>query len=372
MHIQNTGQIQRPTFVIDESRARRNIAMMARKAQQSGIQLRPHFKTHQSAEIGSWFRDQNVNRITVSSLSMAEYFAASGWNDITLAIPVNLRELDPIAGLAERIRLGLVIDSEAVIPSLARRLTAATPIWIKIDPDYGRCGIHWQNHERITNLVKRVSDQQTLLFQGLLVHLGQTYDADSVLQIQTFHDRQVDMLADLKRTIADITGIVPLISIGDTPASCTVRRFEQVDEIRPGNFIFFDAMQWLHGVCRADELAAVLLCPVIGLYPQRNQIVIYGGAVHLSKDSVTMAKGERIFGFAALIENHEIGEISRQAPVIKVSQEHGVIQVPPDWFEKLQPGDLVAVYPAHSCLTADLQPAYRLTAGRPVSKFRLS
>jgi len=44
--------IVKPTLVLDEACARRNIARMAEKARRQGIRFRPHFKTHQSAGIG--------------------------------------------------------------------------------------------------------------------------------------------------------------------------------------------------------------------------------------------------------------------------------------------------------------------------------
>ena len=79
---------------------------MAEKARQSKVTFRPHFKTHQSIEIGSWFRDEGVQKITVSSVDMAEYFASDGWNDITIAFPLNIRQLPQIQELAGRINLG--------------------------------------------------------------------------------------------------------------------------------------------------------------------------------------------------------------------------------------------------------------------------
>ena len=61
-------------------------------------QYAPHLptfdiSTHQSAKIGEWFKRFGVNAITVSSVQMAEYFAANGWNDITIAISLNPLEI---------------------------------------------------------------------------------------------------------------------------------------------------------------------------------------------------------------------------------------------------------------------------------------
>ena len=89
-------QIVGPTLVISRSRAQNNIGQMAAKAEKSGVIFRPHFKTHQSSEIGNWFRKYGVRHITVSSAQMAEYFAQHGWTDITIAFPVNILEIEKL------------------------------------------------------------------------------------------------------------------------------------------------------------------------------------------------------------------------------------------------------------------------------------
>ena len=76
--------IETPTLLLDAARAQRNIARMAKKARDNRLRFRPHFKTHQSAAIGEWFRQAGVSAITVSSVAMARYFADHGWDDICL------------------------------------------------------------------------------------------------------------------------------------------------------------------------------------------------------------------------------------------------------------------------------------------------
>ena len=92
--------ICRPTLLLDERRARRNIERMARKAAAAGLRFRPHFKTHQSAAVGDWFRAAGVDAITVSSVDMGLYFAAHGWRDLTVAFSANVLESDKIDSLA--------------------------------------------------------------------------------------------------------------------------------------------------------------------------------------------------------------------------------------------------------------------------------
>ena len=81
-------EITRPTLLLDRNKAVRNIKKMARKASSAAVRFRPHTKTHQSAEIASWFKPFGVESITVSSLDMALYFADHGWDDISIAFPV--------------------------------------------------------------------------------------------------------------------------------------------------------------------------------------------------------------------------------------------------------------------------------------------
>ena len=64
-----------PTLVINRSISSNNLDKMIGVANKNNLVLRPHFKTHQSTEIGNWFKEKGVTSITVSSISMAEYFS---------------------------------------------------------------------------------------------------------------------------------------------------------------------------------------------------------------------------------------------------------------------------------------------------------
>ncbi len=96
-----------PTFLINEQICLQNIHRMAEKASANHLIFRPHFKTHQSVEVGEWFSRAGVTAITVSSVSMAQQFAAAGWLDITIAFPLNFSEINLLAG---KITLNVLVD----------------------------------------------------------------------------------------------------------------------------------------------------------------------------------------------------------------------------------------------------------------------
>ena len=123
----------KPTLVLDEQKCKANIRKMAAKAEANGVEFRPHFKTHQSLEIGSWFREVGVTKITVSSVDMALYFAQDAWQDITIAFPVNLLEIDPINQLAEQLNLTILLEDSTTAQRLDGLLSAKVNVFIKIN-----------------------------------------------------------------------------------------------------------------------------------------------------------------------------------------------------------------------------------------------
>ncbi|MCB9316932.1 MAG: hypothetical protein H6569_12400 [Lewinellaceae bacterium] len=124
--------LDKPTLLLNTKKCRANIEKMVQKAQRNNIAFRPHFKTHQSREIDNWFRAYGIDRITVSSLTMANYFAADGWNDITVAFPANIREIATINALASAIQLNLLVESVETVEQLAQKLKAPAAFIEKI------------------------------------------------------------------------------------------------------------------------------------------------------------------------------------------------------------------------------------------------
>ena len=61
--------ITKPTLILDKKKCIENINTMFSKAKKHHLEFRPHFKTHQSLEVGSWFKEIGVTKITVSSVS---------------------------------------------------------------------------------------------------------------------------------------------------------------------------------------------------------------------------------------------------------------------------------------------------------------
>ena len=353
-------KIDKPTAILNSTIARRNIERMAAKAQRSGVHFRPHFKTHQSAAVGEWFRDYGVTAITVSSVSMAAYFADQGWQDITIAIPVNWLEIERINDLAGRIQLHLLVESVDTAQFLAANLAYPVHIWLKIDAGYHRTGLLWDDAAAIRSVADAVQASAKMQLMGGLTHSGHTYGTQSTAQIESIYQQTVERLQTVKNSL----GIEHFqISIGDTPSCSVVGDFSAVNEIRPGNFVFYDWMQVQLGSCTWEDVAVAVACPVIAKHADRQTIILYGGGVHFSKDHLKTADGATHFGAVVQWQGDGWSAPVANTYLASVAQEHGIIKTDAAFFEQVQIGDVLLVLPVHSCMTCDLLKQYQTVEG---------
>ena len=358
--------IHKPSLLLDETICRENIRRMAEKARRLGITFRPHFKTHQSKLIGRWFREEGVKAITVSSVSMAAYFIEDGWDDLTIAFPLNTRESSEIINLSAKAKLNILVtmpDTLEPFSGLFKEGRQPIGVFIKIDTGYHRTGLKPSNQDEIMKIIRICNNNPLLAFKGFLTHTGQTYHASGRKEIETISREAFRQMVTLKtRFESRLESLV--LSVGDTPACSLLEDFYGMDEIRPGNFVFYDVMQTVIGSCDTGNIAVCLCCPVVSKDPPRNEILIYGGAVQLSKESV-ISEGRIIFGLVCPLFGRGWSAPLKDCYVSGLSQEHGIVKVTPEVFSLIRPGELLGILPVHSCLTAQCMGAYLVNGDRP-------
>ena len=363
----STMLISKPTLLLDKNKCKKNIRLMAEKTKKHKLIFRPHFKTHQSAEIGEWFREAGVSKITVSSVTMAMYFVNHGWKDILIAFPVNIREIGQINNLSKKVTLSLTIESVFTANYLEDKLTNEAGVYIKIDTGYHRTGILPDDFMEIREILDIIKKSGKLKFIGFLSHAGHTYNAKNKEEIIKIHYSSILQLNILK---SEFIGDFPelIISIGDTPSSSLATDFTGVDEIRPGNFVFYDLMQYYLGSCAIKNIAVALACPVVAKHQERNEIVIYGGAVHLSKEYIVDKTNPKLFGHVVKLSENIWDTPLLGTYLSNLSQEHGIIKTTGRFFNDINIGDVIGILPVHSCLTANLSKEYIANNGKTIAK----
>ncbi len=367
----NLETIITPTLLLDEQKARQHIALMAKKAGTQSIRLRPHFKTHQSATIGEWFRQEGITRITCSSIQMAEYFASAGWKDIQVAFPFNLREITRANNLLQKIHLELLVESLSTVEYLQDYMSLQTDVWVKIDTGAGRTGISSDDYKRISIVCQAILESRNLLLRGLLTHAGHTYRARTREHAVATYQASITQLNQVRNKLKK-DGIHDLeISAGDTPGCTMADDLGIVDEIRPGNFIFFDATQAAIGSCNVKDIAVTVACPVVAVHPDKEKVVVYGGAVHLSSEYY-LEGDHKVYGLVTMLNPQGWGTPISGAYVSSLSQEHGILHVPKPTINAINPGDLLAILPAHSCITVSCLKKYLTLTGETITTMNCS
>ena len=195
-------------------------------------------------------------------------------------------------------------------------------------------------------------------FAGFLSHAGHTYKSNSIDEIQTFHLENLSKLINLKNHF----GQNLILSTGDSPSVLTQVDFNGIDELRPGVFVFNDLM--INKLTKIDKcnISVAVACPVISRYTSRNQILIYGGAVHLSKDYLLDADCNPYYGEAYRLDSYHWETTSDNyiGKVTSLSQEHGLITLDESSNYIPKQSEMIAILPIHSCLTADKYNSYLL------------
>ncbi len=366
-----TQSISTPTLLLDKKKCFLNISRMSEKAKKNQVTYRPHLKTPQSIEVGRWYREFGVKAVTVSSVRMAEYFAADGWQDITIAFPVNILEIEAINRLAGEITLNLLVESFETVDFLGKQLNNPVNIFIKVDTGYHRAGIASDKIQQMEELTRRITQSEKLTFKGLLTHAGHSYSARTTTEIMQIYNDTLGKMRELKKHFLKEFPET-LISIGDTPTCSIAENFEGADEVRPGNLIFYDWKMVEISVCQPEQIAVVMACPVVSVHPERNEVILYGGSVHFSKDNYTGKNGKPEYGKIVHLTNDGWSLPEEGNVISSLSQEHGILSGTPEFISTLKPGMLVGALPAHSCLTADCMKYYLTTEGEKIEMLNLA
>ncbi len=356
-----------PKLLIDERRVKENIRKMARKCDIPGLSFRPHFKTHRSIEVARWFRETGVEKITVPSLSMASYFLEDEWKEQTVALPVDPASLEKARELAFHGDLRFIVSEGSPIPRIDQGMLEEVEVMIELETGDARSGLDPEAPERIDELVEELDKSERLSFVGFLTHSGNSYQACGREEILAVHDRAMELIRPLKDRYASHR---PIISVGDTPTARWMEDMKDVDEIRPGNFVFYDLMQERIGSCSMEEIALCLSCPVVSKKAEEQELVLHGGALHFSLDRLHMEDGTPFFGKPVRWEGRGWGVPYEGSFIKRLSQEHGVVKASEELYREKEVGDRLAVLPVHSCLCGDGMPHYELLDGTRIGKFR--
>jgi D-serine deaminase-like pyridoxal phosphate-dependent protein len=360
-------ELATPSAIIDLQVLTRNARTMVERISQLGARLRPHVKTHKCVEAARIQVRGACGGITVSTLAEARFFAEAGFRDITYAVPIAPARLAAAAKLAGRIdRLTLLADhpaTVAAIASCARERQTRLSVMLKVDCGGGRAGID-PTHPDSLALAARLHSSEHIELSGILTHAGQSYACHNPDEIRAVARHEREVMVSFADRLRQAGTPVPEVSIGSTPTCMVIDDLHGITEVRPGNYLLFDAFQAAIGVCSPADIALTVLVTVIGSYPERSRIAIDGGALALSKDpGATHVDPECGYGVVLSADGRQsFGNLR----VTSLSQEHGLIRCTPAQAAALVPGTVLRIIPNHSCLSAAMFDRYYVLDGEEI------
>lgn len=346
-----------PALVVDADRLAENVEDVQRQVSGAGLSLRPHVKAHKIPEVARLQAAHGARGITVAKLDEAEAFVRPGHaDDIFVAYPlVGPRKVAHAWELAQRVRLSSAVDSLEAATALGAefaRSGARHEVIVKVDAGFGRVGVP---PEEVLPFAQRLQELPGLRVGGLCIHEGSTYGiADPAARAAEARRqclRLVEAAASLRRAGVD----VEVVSAGSTPGLAGDLTVNGLTELRPGNYVFYDAIQVGLGVVPVGRCALTVLTRVVST-PRPGRFIVDAGSKVFGLDRG--AHGLTVTDGFGIVLGHP------GLALDALSEEHGWGVVRAGRGPRV--GDVLRIVPNHACSAVNTTDSVFLAADETV------
>jgi D-serine deaminase-like pyridoxal phosphate-dependent protein len=356
--------LETPALLVERERLEANLADMATLCRQHGVRLRPHVKTHKCVELARLQIEGGAVGLTSAKVSEAAVFAEAGFDDLLVAYPLRAGKARALRELAERTgaRVATVADSTEGVRGLSEAWSGAPeplPVHLKVDTGLRRVGVPVEEAETAAAVARQIAEAPGLRFAGLLTHEGHAYLASSPEEVARIGRAAAERLVALAEELRSRGLEVPEVSVGSTPSARHAVAVEGVTELRPGNYVYHDAIQLSLGTAPLDRCALTVWTTVVSR-PAPERAACDAGSKTLSSDSGP--HGADLGGHGIVLA--EGGGRDEGVRLAKLSEEHGWLRLGPD--HPLRIGERLRIVPAHACAAVNLAEAVWVVEGERV------
>ncbi|CDQ18153.1 D-serine deaminase, pyridoxal phosphate-dependent [Halobacillus karajensis] len=336
---------QTPYIVIDEKILVKNIRKMSRLAIMNKVNLRPHIKTHKIPHIAKLQLAEGAVGITVAKISEAKVMASYGINDIFIAYPIvsgaKAREICVLNKKISKLIVGVdSIDGARVLNEYANKYNQTIKVRLEIDTGLERTGVGFQ--EALV-LAKTINQLEFLSLEGIFTFKGPVYKGKATKDVQKAGREEGELMVEVATKLRNAGIRVEDISVGSTPTASSAATVDGITEIRPGTYVFNDAMQVNLGVSEWGDCAAKVVSTVVSR-PSDKRAVIDGGSKTFATDVQPNCAPLYLLGFGS-IQQYPKAQFAR------MNEEHGVIMTN---GSTLKIGEKLSIIPNHICSTINL------------------
>lgn len=321
-----------PFLVVDEGVVDENIERMQAGCDERGVKLRPHIKTHKSAELATRQLSSGAVGVTCATLSEAVGLGERGVStSVFIAAPSYVDDAKrPLLARAAQLHdeVLMAVDSAAIGSRLAEAAAGLDNVSGVIEVDCGadRTGVAPAD-------VGWLAEVCAMQIAGVFTHGGQSYAPGAA---PAAAEDEVDALMEAVDALGGGDDLI--VSAGSTPTALLSSR-PPVNEERPGTYVFGDYQQVQIGPTEPGSVAGAVVATVI--HSGDGKVVVDAGAKILTKDRQTWLDS---FGHLPT---------APEARVERVYDNHGVIRMAAgDVTPRV--GDRIAIVPNHICPVVNL------------------
>jgi D-serine deaminase-like pyridoxal phosphate-dependent protein len=335
-------KVDTPALVVDGPTLVENVRRMAARAREAGVGLWPHSKTHKSLAVAAVQREHGIAGLTAATPREAETFADGGVEDILIAYPPVGPRLARVVELSKRIRLRVVLDNAETVEALDDACReAGTRVGYLWEVECGTGRIGTEPGAAAARLIAPVAARtEHAWFAGLMAFAGHAYAAESPEEIGAAAEQEGRAVHETAAALAAEGVEAPALSVGTTPTTHQLEREGAVTEIRPGNYVFYDATQVTLGVAALERCALSVLATVVAR-PSPHRLILDCGSKALAAETLS----PRTLGFGLVVDHPEL-------LVDRLFEEHAILLS--EEPSEIPIGARLAVVPNHACACVNL------------------
>jgi 3-hydroxy-D-aspartate aldolase len=340
-----------PVLAIDRDALDRNIAAMAAFAAQHKVVLRPHAKTHKSADIAKLQLAAGAVGVCCAKLGEAEALADGGVGAILITSPVvTPQAIERLIALHARIAdLRVVADNPGNVGALAAAAKAAArplPVVVDIDPGIHRTGV--PTPEAAVALARAIAESPSLSYAGVQFYCGAQQHIESYAERRDAIAERTEYLRSVIEALKTAGFAPSVVTGGGTGTHRIDADLGVLTEWQAGSYVFMDRQ---YRVCDLDGAGGATF-----------EDALFIDAHVISANSPGMGTVDA--GFKALSTDGGTPAVADGAPETAMfffmGDEHGALLAPGHEFGV---GDHVTLTAPHCDPTVNLYDFYHLVRG---------
>ena len=232
-----------PALVLDLEMLDRNIAEMASFAKAHGMKLRPHSKTHKSADVARRQIAAGALGVCCAKLGEAEALGEAGIEGLHITSPVvTPQAIARLIELNAKVKgLMVVVDHPANVAALAGAAAQAgqtLTVIVDIDPGIHRTGV--ASPEAALELVQLVVKHKSLNYGGVQFYCGRHQHIVDFVQRKAEIEERTEYLRGILARL-DAAGLKPAIVTGSGTGTHYIdAKLGVFTELQVGSYVFMD------------------------------------------------------------------------------------------------------------------------------------